>query len=120
MTVYEQIDAIFSGEAQDKPQWANEILSELKEIKNLLKEETKIPSKEKKLYDSEYYNFVKEFRQKMKASTKDKIYPTFNYQGKKLGIDFKGLLYDKSTSKIIPKKEAFKIYKFAYEQQKYA
>lgn len=114
MSVYDQIDAIFSREADDKPQWANEILKELKEIKTLLKEQ-------KQTYvDDEYYDFIKRFRREMRASIDDNLYPTFDYKGRRLGIDFKGLLYDKSTSRIIPKKEAFEIYRFAYEQQKQA
>ena len=121
MNVYEQIDAIFSGEAHDKPQWANEILSELKEIKSLLKEQKQSFPRDKKIYnDSKYYDFVKEFRIKMKANIEEKTYPTFVYKGRKLGIDFKGLLYDQSTLKTISKKEAFTVYRFAYEQQKYA
>jgi len=36
MNVYEQIETIFSGDAEKKPEWANEILKELADIKTLL------------------------------------------------------------------------------------
>jgi len=44
MNVYEQIDSIFSGEAEEKPQWASEILRELGEIKILLQNQKEIPT----------------------------------------------------------------------------
>ncbi|MBL0708241.1 MAG: hypothetical protein JJW00_04260 [Sulfurimonas sp.] len=90
MDIYDKIDAIFSGEAENKPNWANEILCELKEIKTLLKKKTK--------------------------TTKETL-PVFEYQGRKMGLDAKGMLYDKETSMTISREEALKIYEFVYNQQ---
>lgn len=128
MNVYEQIEVIFSGEAEEKPQWAGEILNELQEIKLLLKEQkeqlinkshhsyTSYPQNRYKP-DNKYYDFVKKFRVLMKPDTVNNIYPTFEYIGRKLGIDYSGLLYDKKDSKTLSKKEAFQIYRYAYEHQ---
>ena len=113
MDIYEQIDTIFSGEAENKPQWANEILSELKEIKVLLKEQKQTTQK----IDKNFYSFIKEFRVLMRADTTKNIYPTFNYDGRRFGVDFKGLLYDKENSKFLSTDEAYKVYKYAYNQR---
>ncbi|MEA3227613.1 MAG: hypothetical protein U9P38_00920 [Campylobacterota bacterium] len=118
MNIYEQIDVMFSGEAEDKPKWADEILSELKEIKQLLKEQ-----RDSKTYTSsnksnqDFFSFLKEFRVSMRADTIKDIYPTFLYNDRKLGVDFKGLLYDKSTLKILSKDEAYIVYRYAYNQK---
>ena len=111
MNIYNKIDTIFSGECEDKPAWANEILNELKEIKTLLKEQKQTVNR----IDRNYYDFVKKFRESMKADVANNVYPTFYYKGKKLGVDFKGLLYDKATKKNISRDEAFEAYRYAYE-----
>jgi len=119
MDIYEKIDSIFSGEAENKPVWANDILSELKEIKILLQNQSKLLQTQQTTSNSnqDFYNFVNKFRLSMKADTVKNIYPTFYYNDRKLGIDFKGLLYDKKTLHILPRDEAFKVYRYAYEQQ---
>ena len=113
MNIYEKIETIFSGEAEEKPKWANEILNELQEIKLLLQEQKQQINK----IDSNFYDFIKKFRISMKADIVNNIYPTFRYYNKELGVDFKGLLYDKKTSKILPREEAYKVYKYAYEHK---
>ena len=110
MNIYDKIDSIFSGEAEEKPKWADEILNQLKEIKILLKEQKTQITK----IDNNFYEFVKKFRISMRADVVNNVYPTFTYHGRDLGVDFKGLLYDKKTLKILPRDEAFKIYKYAY------
>jgi hypothetical protein len=122
MNVYEQIESIFSGEADEKPQWAEEILDELREIKHILNEQKKqilhssYPQNSYK-FDSKYYDFIKKFRALMKPDTVNNNYPTFEYFGRKLGVDHSGLLYDKKDSKTLSKKEAFQVYRYAYEHQ---
>ena len=124
MNIFDQIDNIFSGECDTKPQWANELLQEIKEIKLLLQEQKELLNQKRysvnttyKKPDNNFYRFVKEFRVSMKADTKNSIYPTFEYDGKKLGVDYSGLLYDKTTSKTLSKDEAFRVYKFAYKNR---
>ncbi|MEA3522724.1 MAG: hypothetical protein U9R50_07095 [Campylobacterota bacterium] len=116
MNIYEKIDVIFSGEAEDKPQWADEILTQLQEIKILLQEQKQHPQSSQKI-SRNFYAFIKEFRISMRANTTEKIYPTFIYDNKRLGVDFKGLLYDKESSKLLSKDEAYKVYKYAYSHQ---
>jgi len=116
MNIYEKIDAIFSGEAEDKPKWAEEILTELQEIKILLQEQKK-QKDIKPTVNRHFYAFIKEFRISMRADTINDIYPTYIYKNRKLGVDFKGLLYDKTNSKILSKDEAYRVYKHAYMNQ---
>jgi len=109
MNIYEKIDVMFSGEAEDKPKWADDILCELREIKLLLQE--------RKKQDNNFYDFIRNFRNSMKADGVNNTYPTYYYRNKKIGVDFKGLLYDKMNSKLLSKSEAFKVYRYAYNQQ---
>ncbi len=112
MSIYDKIDTIFSGESEDRPVWVGEILDEIKKLNGLLKVQQNIDK-----VDKNYYEFVKEFRKSMKIDVANNIYPTFYYNGKTFGINSKGLLYNKSTKKVIPKNEAFKTYKYAYENR---
>jgi len=118
MNIYDKIDVIFSGEAEDKPKWAEEILTELREIKILLQEQ-KREHNTKNTISPSFYAFIKEFRVSMKADTINGIYPTYIYNNTKLGVDFKGLLYDKDSSRILSKEEAYRVYKDAYMHQNY-
>lgn len=108
---------MFSGEAEDKPKWANDILEELKEIKELLKE-SKV-NKPKNIDESQnrYYLYVRKFRRDMAEDREKNILPTYYYKDKKLGVNANGLLYDKASTKILPRYEAFNVYKFAYQNQ---
>jgi len=114
MNIYEKIDTIFSGYGDDRPIWANEILEELNEIKTLLKNTNNTVNK----IDKNYYEFVKDFRQMMKADVEKGLYPKVKYQDKVLGINFKGHLYDTSDNSTLPKDEAFSAYEYFYENQK--
>ncbi len=107
---------MFSGEAEDKPKWADDILGELREIKILLQEQKKA-SKQATKSNSSLSNFINEFRVSMKTDTINNIEPTFIYQDKKLGINKRGLLYDKNSMRILPRAEAFKVYKYAHNHQ---
>jgi len=120
MDIYKKIDMIFSGEAEEKPVWAREILEELQEIKTLLQED-KVQKKQsiRAYHQDGLYQFIKGFRLSMRANTLKNIYPTFEYHERKLGIDFKGLLYDKKTTRILPREEAYRVYKYAYNAQKH-
>ncbi len=123
MNVYDQIDKIFSGESETIPQWAIEISNEIKELKELLKEQKSTYannrySKNKTSISDDFYNFIKQFRVSMKADKANNIYPTFKYFDKELGVDYLGLLYNKKDSKTLSKQEAFKVYRYAYQQTK--
>ena len=121
MNIYDKIDAIFNANIDAKPPWVDELFNELQEIKVLLQEEKPLDmpysKKQFERIDSRFYAFVQSFREEMKANTTYGTYPTFVYGNKRLGVDFKGLLYDKESSKVLSRQEAFKVYRYAYEHQ---
>ncbi len=110
--IYEQIDKMLNTD-ESRPAWADEILRELKEIKTLLNQHK--PKKPKR--DREYFKFVDMLRERMRADIELGNYPEIYYQGKTLGINFKGHIYDKSDTKTLPSHEAFRIYRFLYENK---
>ncbi len=114
MTIYEQIDKMLSQDS-DRPKWVDEILFELKEIKYILKNSSKTIRKPQK--DKAYFEFVNVLREKMRASITDGKYPEIYYQKRTLGINFKGWIYDKETSDVLPSYKAFEVYKFLYNQK---
>ncbi len=119
-SIYDKIDRLYSDTAkEEKPQWVDELQNELQEIKTLLQKLTKdtIKPKPKRVKDRKYYKYVQVLREKMRADVDKGIYPELNYNGKRVGINFGGLLYDKSTSEIIPRVEAFEIYDYFYEKR---
>lgn len=88
MTIQEKIEKIFAGESDNRPEWASELLYELREIKSMLQ------SKQgKKYHDYTFYNYVNKFRKSMMPDVQNNIYPEVEYQGKKIGVNFRGLLY---------------------------
>lgn len=119
MDIYEKIDIMFSGEAENRPKWADDLLDELKEVKSLLLElkSTQNLNVTANNLDRQYYNFVKQFRINLSPDLQNNIYPTYHYKNQKLGIDIKGLLYDKETTRTLLKYEAFDAYRFAYDHQ---
>ena len=113
MNIYEKIDKIYSK--KDDKEVLEQILSELKEIKNLLKD-LENPRRNRKA-NRDYYKFVNEFRKKMKPDTTNNIYPEIIYQDRRIGVNFKGHLYDKDTTNTLPKIEAFALYEYFYEKR---
>jgi len=114
MTIYDQVEKLL-GTQSDRPGWADEILYELKEIKTLLKESSK--AKSKSYRDKAYFDFVNMLRKKMRADIINGNYPEIDYHGRKLGINFKGWIYDKETTKSLPAQEAFEVYRYLYTRQ---
>jgi len=112
MDIYEKIDAIFGADVDVKPQWAEEILSELQDIKRLLIEQ-KVTSTPSLSQHNRLYEFIKVFRTSMKADDTK----TFIYKNRRLGVNDKGLLYDKYTKKLLSKNEAFSVYRYAYKNK---
>jgi hypothetical protein len=116
MNVYQQVEKLLN-EQDDRPLWADEILFELREIKDLL---TKInrDKNSNRAKSSGYFAFVKKLRRELRADIQNNIYPEITYFHKKLGINFKGYLYDKQTQETLKKEEAFKVYEYLYKNQK--
>lgn len=106
--IFKTIDNIFSQDIpneQEKPAWANEILSELKEIKQYIKESKK--------YSKNTYKTLKDFIKDFNADFKDK---SFIYQGSEISANSKGYLYDISTNKNLPTIIAYDIYRKEYDK----
>lgn len=122
MDLFDKIDSIFkASDDSTPPLWAKEILDELKEIKLALSSLNYTTFKETQAhntrYDKDYMSFVNSFRTKMKPDTLNDIYPEFIYQDQKIGVNLKGHLYYKDSGLTIDKEEAFKIYRWLYEQE---
>ncbi len=118
MNLYDKIEKLYQNEQKrynnsiNDGKWANEILHELKEIKQLLKENSKTTKK----VDKNLMEFVNEFRAKMKPDIESGNYPEVNYMGKRLGVDNRGLLYNKDTLRLLSRAEAFEAYKYFFQK----
>lgn len=110
--VYEKIEQIYTKREHDEPAWVKEFRAELKEIKTLLKNGIKPPRKKRK--SKAYFEFVDMLRERLKADTEKGIYPELEYKGKRIGVNFKGFLYDKETTNSLSAQEAFEVYEYFY------
>ena len=115
--IFEKIDTMFSGENDDKPVWAVDILNELKSIRVLLEQNNRKVSNTNSSNNNEYYDFINKFRASMRADVDNDIFPYILYHNRKLGVNFKGYLYDKDKSTTLSSKEAFDVYKYIYENK---
>lgn len=101
---------------EDEALWSyvNDMAAELRELKANLHQ---VPvTTQTSLYQSEaYFEFVTKLRGKMKANIEKNYYPTIRIDGMELGIDFKGLLYDKSNNRALPRALAFDVYHKLYD-----
>ena len=116
--IYNKIDTMFSGENDDKPQWAIDILSELKEIKDLLKESKSLvhPNQNIKTHNYDKYNFVNKLRAALKPNIELDIFPYIKFEGSYYGVNLKGLLYSKiDQNSTVSREKAFKIYDSLYK-----
>ncbi|MDF1881140.1 hypothetical protein JHD50_07465 [Sulfurimonas sp. MAG313] len=97
---------------KDAPAWAIELLNEVQELKSKIKNS-------KKYTDSKgFYDFVNDFRKTMQAKPLDNSYPEVQCNGKRLGVTFSNLLYDKENGEVIPRQDAFVIYRRLYNKSK--
>jgi hypothetical protein len=111
--IYKKIDAIFAQELTQRPSWVDEILGEIAKLNQRLEASEQREVKR----DRVFYRFVKEFRRSMYADTYKKRYPKINYKNRTLGVDHQGLLYDVKTSRVLPTKEAFRVYEYLYKKR---
>ncbi len=112
-SIYQKIDAIFAQELDNRPAWVDEILAEIKKLNDSLQEQ----HQEQKKVDRAFFRFLKDFRSNMYADTQNNRYPKINYHNRILGVNFNGLLYDVKTSKLLPTKEAFRVYRYLYKKR---
>ncbi len=120
MTINEKIEKIFAQESDNRPEWASELLKELKEIKLLLQQQKQEIQPQPKKHDYSFYDFLSKFRKSMMADVQNNIYPEIEYQGEKIGVNFKGYLYYKKDGKLLSRANAIKVYRNLYELKKYA
>jgi len=113
--IYGKIEKIYENKENSEPSWVVELRTELKEIKELLNALNRPRKKRRKT--KEYFEFVKLLRERLKADTVNEIYPELLYNKRRIGANFKGLLYDKATAKLLSKHEAFEIYEYFYEKK---
>lgn len=113
MNIYKQIEKIFENEGTLPPSWAMELLSEIREIKAQLSVQTQKIERN----SADFYRYVNELRNSMRADTVNNIFPEVMYDNRRLGITFKGLLYDKKTTELLPTEEAFRAYQYLYNHK---
>lgn len=114
MNLYDKIEGLYQDSNKKTPpsEVLKQILEELTQIKSLLSENY---NKTKNI-DSSLKSFVAEFRKSLKPNPTSNQYPEVSYKGRKLGVNFKGLLYDKETGNLITTKEAFEVYDYFYNE----
>ena len=100
---------------EEMPVWAKELYSELREISKALKK-IEIEKKNEKENDRDYYDFIKRFRKRMQADPVMGHYPEIVVDGRRIGVSFAGLLYDKDNGETLDRPEAFEIYKIVYRE----
>ena len=115
--IQEKIEALYKITPtldETTPQWAKALLLELEEIKGLVNntKNRAYPTKNRG-----YFRFVCDLRKKLRADTELAIYPEVVYEGKRIGANFNGLLYNKKSSRILPRREAFRVYDYFYEKR---
>jgi hypothetical protein len=111
--IYEKIEKIFQQDATLPPQWALELMNEIREVKQLLQNREK-PRASNNL---NFYAFVNKFRESMKADAEKSIFPEIQYNHQAIGVDSKGHLYYKENAKTLQTNEAFRVYRFLYENK---
>jgi len=116
MNLYDKIEALYqnNGNKSTLPtsDILREMLNELKEIKTLLSSNYQKTSK----IDISLKEFVAEFRKNLQPNINTNHYPEVEYKGRVLGVNFKGLLYDKDTLNLITTQEAFEVYRYFYNK----
>ena len=120
-SIEQKIERLYSDiKVEERPVWVDELTHELKQIKSLLQElsiQKSNTTTNSRVKSRDYYRFVESLREKLKADISKEVYPELIYHHRHIGADHRGLLYDKSTSRIIPRVEAFEIYDYFYEKR---
>jgi hypothetical protein len=115
-SVYDKIEKMYEPNRDNEPSWVNELRLELKEIKALLQGQKRVVVKKKKKSQA-YFDFVRVFRERLMADTEKGIYPEVHYEGRRIGVNIKGFLYDKATTKSLKAYEAFALYEYFYAKK---
>jgi hypothetical protein len=115
--IYKKIEKAYAPKESSEPSWVEELREELKEIKALLHAQKRVVAHKKRRKSQAYFDFVKLFRERLMPDTEKGIYPEVHYQGKRIGVNLKGFLYDKATTKSLKAYEAFALYEYFYAKK---
>jgi len=116
--LYDQIARLFGDERCTRPEWVDEVLDGLQHLQDALERTKTSRSGQHAGHDTAFYAFVQAFRKRLQPDTQANAYPTYYYQTKRLGIDKRGLLYDKDTLRTLSTPEAYAVYRFAYNAER--
>lgn len=117
--LFDKINGLYAGDIYpEHPSWAAEIISELRKIRIIL-ENNALHHQNNNRQDNGFREFVAQFRKDMQPNTNTNHYPEVMVDGRRIGVDFKGLLYDKKTSKLLSRQEAFRIYRLLYSEHRF-
>jgi len=105
MNIYQKIENFIKQESE-KPSWVDEILYELREIKQLIKED-----KEDK---KNFQKFISKLKKKFKEDIKNGKDIEIVFKDKVYGVNMRGFFYDIDTKKEVDAKDAFEIFRFLY------
>ncbi|BDY11972.1 hypothetical protein [Hydrogenimonas cancrithermarum] len=94
----------------DRPGWAEEILRKIESIERRMEE--------RKCSPWDFYDFINAFRKKMYPDPDNDRYPEIIVKKRRIGVTFQGLLYNKETSDILSRADAFETYKELYRRFK--
>jgi len=115
MTIFEEIDRMFAKSSKDDKCDLQKVMEEIRNIKSMIEDiQSQLNKKRGRKRSKEYYKFVDALRRSMYADVDNNIYPEIKYNGRKLGVDINGMIYDKSDQHVLPTYEAFEVYDFLY------
>ena len=130
MDIYSKIDKMFQKDI------TQEVLDELKELKDYVKRGVKVvgidkvkeiqqpqkilkPQSQKKNKQAnlskEFINFMKTFKQKYRAKKRYNFYIEFEYKGKILSLNEKGLICDERG--VLPTYKALEVFEYLYKNR---
>ena len=113
--ILSQVEKLLA-EDTTRPEWVDEILFELREIKKLLqtqRESVQSRNDRKKAF----FAFINMLRKRMRADIIEGSYPEIYYRGRTLGVNLKGYIYDKHTTADLSAQEAYEVYRFLYDNR---
>ena len=95
--------------------YVSDMTEEIRKLRTQIKGTQKAVQEQDKYKSESYFSFVTQLRGKMRANVDKNYYPKIRIDGMELGIDFNGLLYDRRTSRTLPRALAFEVYHKLYD-----
>ena len=97
-------------DSEKMPAWARKLHEELDDLKRAIRE------KNRSQWD--YFDFINRFRKYMMPDPDRDHFPEVTVGGRRIGVTFDGLLYDKETGDTLDRMKAFEIYSVLYRDYK--